>query len=163
MTLGNGLITIGVSAFIGMNSQYFGNQISSRQIPNSVKTIYMNAFTGIPISYLMLFPFNFPIFGYRFGDLEPDTRSRIEMRDHRSAEEQKPIKAFFLDLMLDARNNGDTDRVAALGTDLFSNKFDQIVKYELNSVDPPVLKKFLELLNEEKIEKFMNLVKPKSN
>ena len=107
-------------------------------------------------------PFNFSLFGYRFGDLEPDTRSRIDMRDHRSKEDQKPIKAFYLDLMLDARNNGETGREKALTTDYYRNKFDQIAKYELNSVDPPVLKKFVELLNEEKREEFMKLAKPKS-
>ena len=64
--------------------------------------------------------------------------------------------------MLDARNNGETDRVKALATDYYSNKIDQIAKYELNSVDPPVLKKFVGLLNEEKREEFMNLAKPKS-
>ena len=91
-----------------------------------------------------------------------DTRSRIEKRDHRSNEDLKPIKAFYLDLVLDAQKNGETDRLKALTTDLFRNKFDQITKYELNSVDPPFLKKFLELLNEEKREEFMNLAKPKS-
>jgi hypothetical protein len=107
-------------------------------------------------------PFNFSLFGYRFGDLEPDTRLSIDMRYHRRVEDQKPIKAFYLGLMLDARNNGDTDRMKAFTTDYYSNKFDQITKYELNSVDPSVLKKFVGLLNEDKREEFMNLAKPKS-
>ena len=85
------------------------------------------------------------------------------MRDHRSDEDQKPIKAFYLDLMLEARSSGEADRMKALGMYLLTNKFDQIVKYELNSVDPLVVKRFFKLLNDEKREEFMNLAKPKNS
>lgn len=98
----------------------------------------------------------------RLGLLEAASRSRIEMRTHRSGESQAEAKAFFLDLMLEARRSGESARLSSL-TAFRSSEFDQIYKYELDSVDASVLDSFMDLLSKKKRDEFMTLAKPESS
>jgi hypothetical protein len=100
--------------------------------------------------------------GSRLGLLEAASRSRIEMRTHRSGESQAEVKSFFLDLLLEARISKESARLASL-TAFRSSQFDQMYKYELDCVDASVLASFMDLLSKEKRDEFMTLMKPKSS